>query len=221
MFYLLPSSKRQSKITLRLQNSNGHHIHFDDLSHVRVRLNECAQIDTTIQPVPVWRRFKNSFWSSLEFWVLPPSVQRRIEDRGIVLSPLYGFLKVNDLIPFYMLTWEDYCNSTKVWDVWKPILKEKSKELFKDKVVLNLLGREKELLDLSTARKTVEFKFFKKDRRVKDDSRHKAYVLRYIAEKDLDISDLHKINFYDYRVKEIEEEGKKISVVMGSEGKYI
>ena len=42
----------------------------------------------------------------------------------------------------------------------------------------------------------------------------------YIAEKELQLSELHRINFFDYKVEDIREKGKHIYVILRSEGRY-
>ncbi len=221
MYYLLPSSLKQSKLKLRFENEDEQSVSFDEFEPIRKTLIKCAFLDKSAHLLPVWRRFKGPFWDSLEFWVLPPVVQKRIEKHSLVLSPLYGFLSISNLIPLYKLKWESLCYEKKVKELWRPVLKEKSREIFRDKVIFNFLGNESRLLDFSTTRKTVEFEFYRKDKKVKSNARHKAYVLRYIAERDLDISQLDKINFYDYKVESILEEKNTIKVTMKSEGRYI
>ncbi len=221
MYYLLPSSGRQSKVRLKLQSSNSQGLHFPHFEYLRRELLQCAKVDTDLPPLPVWRRFKNAFWDSLEFWILPPPVQKRIEEHSMVLSPLYGLLGLSDLIPYYSLRWEDSCNGRSPKKIWKPILKQESKELFKGRVVFNFLGGEESLLDFSTAERVVEFEFYRKGLKVRGSSKHRAYVLRYIAERGTDLKELHRINFYDYVVRKMKEKGNRLRVIMEAEGRYI
>ncbi|MGC8853091.1 MAG: hypothetical protein ACP5P0_05755 [Hydrogenobacter sp.] len=53
--------------------------------------------------LPLFLRYKNKFWDSLEYWVLPPAVQARIKERSVVLSPLLGLASVESLAPAYSL----------------------------------------------------------------------------------------------------------------------
>ncbi len=221
MYYLLPSSVKQSKVRLKLQSPDGQSLHFPHLEPIRQKLLLCAEVKRGLPSLPVWRRFKSTFWDSLEFWVLPPAVQKRIEERSVVLSPLYGLLGISDLIPYYKLRWEDACNSKSPKEIWRPILKQESRELFKGSIVFNFLGAEKSLLGFSTAERLVEFEFYRKGRKVKDTSKHRAYALRYIAERDTDVRELHRINFYDYTVRKVEEKGNRLRVIMEAEGGYI
>ncbi len=221
MYYLLPSSLKQSKLKLKVESKNGQSLGFHEFQDTREKLLKCALVDKSLSLLPVWRRFKNPFWEALEFWVLPPLVQKRIENFSLVLSPLYGFLSISDLIPFYQLRWEDVCNGQRVKDIWKPILKEKSQQIFKDEILFDFLGKERQILDFSTAQKVIKFEFYKKDQKVNTNAKHRAYVLRYIVEKNIDISQLDKINFYDYKVESIEEKSNTLTVIMKSEGRYI
>jgi len=44
---------------------------------------------------------------------------------------------------------------------------------------------------------------------------------RQIVEKDLHLDELFKINFYDYKVEKVEKKGKRLKVLLRSEGRYI
>jgi Uncharacterized protein conserved in bacteria len=143
-------------------------------------------------------------------------------ESSVVLSPLFGLLRVDTPIPYAEHSWEDNCQGSKLKDWWKASLKQVSKELFKDQVVVPLVGRQEEgLLDLRTAHKVVRFFFYKKGQKVINPQPHRAYLLRYIAEKRLSLEELSKINFYDYRVKEIEEKGRLIRVIVEGQGAYV
>jgi cytoplasmic iron level regulating protein YaaA (DUF328/UPF0246 family) len=135
---------------------------------------------------------------------------------------LFGLLRVDTPIPYAEYSWEDHCQGSRLKDWWKEPLKQISKELLKDQVVVPLVGRREEgLLDLGTAHKVVRFFFYKKGQKVINPQPHRAYLLRYIAEKRLNLEEFSKINFYDYRVKDIEEKGKLIRVIVEGQGAYI
>jgi cytoplasmic iron level regulating protein YaaA (DUF328/UPF0246 family) len=89
-------------------------------------------------------------------------------------------------------------------------------------VVVPLVGSQEErLLDLGTAHKVVRFFFYKKGQKVINPQPHRAYLLRYIAEKRLSLEELLRLNFYDYKVKDIEEKGRLIRVIVEGQGAYI
>jgi len=172
--------------------------------------------------LPVWRRFKNSFWDSLEFWVLPPPVQSFIAQRSFVLSPLLGLVDINSPMPYAPISWQESCNGKKPKDLWKDSLKNLCKTIFDGETVLSFLGKEEEkLLDFRPSAQVIRFVFYKKGKKVINTQRHRAYVLRYIAEKGLNPEELHRINFYDYRVKEMVKKGKTLYVIFEGEGAYI
>ena len=149
-------------------------------------------------------------------------MQEFIVESLVVLSPLFGLLKVDTPIPYAEHSWENNCKGSKLKDWWKESLKQTSRELFKDQVVVPPVGRREEgLLDLRTVYKIVRFFFYKKGQKVINLQPHRAYLLRYIAEKRLSLEEFSKINFYDYRVKDIEEKGRLIRVMVEGQGAYI
>lgn len=218
MYYVLPSSKKQSKLKA------GQHVgtfegRFAHLHQKAERLMRC--FDVYGEPLPLWRRFKNRFWESLEYWVLPPAVQKRINDRSIVLSPLFGIASVESPIPEYHFGWEDTCEGVKVKDYWIKDIKNLTRKLFEGKKVVLFVGKETALLELSTAERVITFEYYRGEKKVRNPMRHKAFTLRYIAEMDLALEDFSKINFYDYSVNDVIQKGKKILFVLRSEGRYI
>jgi hypothetical protein len=105
--FILPWSKRQSKIKLREKYSVGLEVYpFERLNPKRIEVINCLGINMD-EPLPLWRRLKGRFWESLEFWVLPPPVQEFIVESTVVLSPLFGLLKVDTPIPYAEHSWED------------------------------------------------------------------------------------------------------------------
>jgi len=93
VFYLLPWSRKQSSMdivrrdlskTWKEREGN----RFEFLNPLRAKLIKEFGIKTS-PLAPVWRRYKNKFWEELSFWALPTRVQQEIEDRGLVLSPLF------------------------------------------------------------------------------------------------------------------------------------
>ncbi|MEJ5338797.1 MAG: hypothetical protein ACK42C_02100 [Aquificaceae bacterium] len=170
---------------------------------------------------PLYRRFGGPFWESLELWVLPPGVVKYIEENSWVLTPLYGLLKPSACVPFAPVSWNSLYKGWKLIDFWKGHFKNFSERLFGGKHVVPFFGKTyMSLFDFSFAESVLSFEFYRKDMRVKNPARHHAYVLRFMAEWKLTFSDLHRINFYDYRVEEVKKEGRNLLVVMRSEGRY-
>lgn len=216
--FLLPYSKSQSEIRLRdCKNGRFELLEIEPLARSVER--ELLKESSTFSPL--WRRYKNAFWESLEFWVLPPPVARFIEEHSLVPSPVYGLLKPSACLPYLTVSWEDTYKGRKLLSFWKEHLKPLSFKLFKGRYVFNFLSsREASLFDLSQAEGIVEFEYYRKERKVKNPMKHRAYTLRYIAEKGLSLEELDRINFYDYRVIEILQRERKIKVVMRSGGSY-
>ncbi|WP_448588322.1 peroxide stress protein YaaA [Thermocrinis sp.] len=222
MLFLLGSSKVQSRIKLRESFTGGIEVYpFQELTPKRAEL--INYFDVSMEELsPVWRRFKNSFWDSLEFWVLPPPVQSFIQEFSLVLSPLLGLIKVDSPIPYAPLSWEEKCKGVKLKDWWKGELKAYCQKLFQGQTVVSLLGkREEELLSFKSASQVVKFEFYKKGKKVMNPQRHRAYALRYIAEKRLSVEEFHRINFYDYRVKDVKKTKKTIYLILEGEGAYL
>ncbi|MEZ0360709.1 MAG: hypothetical protein ABWK04_02245 [Hydrogenobacter sp.] len=218
MYYVLPSSKRQSRLKAG-QYIGTFEERFAHLHQKAERLIRCFGVYG--EPLPLWRRFKNRFWDSLEYWVLPPAVQKRINDRSLVLSPLFGIASVESPIPEYHFGWEDICEGVKVKDYWIQDIKNLTRKLFEGKKVVLFVGKETALLELSTAERVITFEYYRGEKKVRNPMRHRAFTLRYIAEMDLALEDFSKINFYDYSVNDVIQKGKKILFVLRSEGRYI
>ncbi|WP_172838440.1 peroxide stress protein YaaA [Thermocrinis minervae] len=218
--YLLPSSKKQSrmvlgKYTLKDFFTEESINRFRELDDKRIELLKVISCQEEL--LPVWRRYAGPFWNSLEFWVLPPKVQNHLAENSVVISPVFGLLSLNDWIPYCQAQW-----SKELRSFWRETLKGISRELLKDKVVFSFLGKEElSLIDTSSCQKLITFEFYKRERRVYRDQPHKAYTLRYIAERQLGYEHLTVINFYDYKVESIREEGKRVRVVLKGQGAYI
>ncbi|MGB9874159.1 MAG: hypothetical protein ACPLRS_04230 [Hydrogenobacter sp.] len=215
---MLPSSKKQSKMKGSYQEFSDER--FAQLYPKAKELMRCFNVKEEF--LPLFLRYKNKFWDSLEYWVLPPPVQARIKDRSVVLSPLFGFASVESPMPEYVLDWKSICQGKTLKEYWKEDIKRLSRELFEGKTVFLFVGKQEEsLLDLSTASQIVAFEYYRAKQKVKNPLPHRAYTLRYIAERDLSLDELFKINFYDYRVEKVERKGKRLKVLLRSEGRYI
>ncbi|AAC06849.1 peroxide stress protein YaaA [Aquifex aeolicus] len=226
IFYLLPSEKKQSTMDLVKEDyfsiwENREKNRFPELNPYRKELIEYFKVET--KPLaPAWRRYNGKFWDSLEFWCLPPEVQQNIIDRGIIISPLFGMLGVNDPIPRYSVTFQDKYKGKKLTEFWKEVLKDISKKMFESSVIFDFLTTEqRETLTFPEDVTFVRFDYIRKGKKVVNPMPHRAYTLRYIVEKNVDLNSLEKINFYDYKVSKIEKEGNVIRVIMESEGRYI
>ncbi len=218
---LLPWSARQSKINLINGSFWEVGNRFRELDPLRRSLMKELGVDP--KPLsPAWRRYRGRFWEELCVWALPGEVRKEIEERGLVLSPLLGLVGAGDPVPPYSLDWGVRYNGHRLVYFWKRHLKELVQELFRGKVILDLAGRiERSVLNFPEDCVRVVFEYFRAGRRVINSLPHRAYTLRYIVEMGVGLDDLKRINFLDYRVKEIREEGNTIRVRMVGEGKYI
>ena len=226
IFYLLPSEKQQSSMDLVEEDyfsiwEDREKNRFVFLNPYRERLIRALRIQT--KPLlPAWRRYKGKFWDSLEFWCLPQRVQQDIIDKGIIISPLFGMLGVSDLIPKYSLDFSYHFEGKTLKAFWKEILKEHAEKLLEGALVFDFLTKDqREVVSFPENSKVVRFEYLRKGKRVVNPMPHRAYTLRYIAERSLGYEGLEKINFYDYKVKEIKEDGRFTLVIMEGEGKYL
>ncbi len=220
MLYVLPSSSVQSNIVGTLEVYD---VKFNSFIQLNQKRKETIEyFNLTCPCIPVWRRFKNKFWDHLQYWILPESVKEHIKVRSVVLSPAFGLLSVEDSIPRYSLTWSHLHKGIRLKEYWKEDIRKTTRELFENMNVLLFVGKgEIPLLDTSKAKRIVLFEYYRKDKKVKNSLTHRAYTLRYIAEKGIDMEGLHRINFYDYSVSSIVQKGKLIKVVLKSSGEYI
>ncbi|MGK0689459.1 MAG: peroxide stress protein YaaA [Aquificaceae bacterium] len=214
--FILPYSKKQHRINLRDCDSAYGLLEFEPFSRL---LEKAFSQDSFI--APLYRRFGGPFWKSLEMWVMPPKVMEYINENSYVLSPIYGLVKPKACMPYAPIGWKDVYEGKSLFDFWKPHIKNVSQRLLNGKVVFPFISKEYlSLFDLSNVEKVVSFEYYRKDKKVMNPAKHHAYTLRYIAEKELKLSELHRINFYDYKVEDIREKGKHIYVILRSEGRY-
>ncbi|MFN3813888.1 MAG: hypothetical protein ACK4SM_04620 [Aquificaceae bacterium] len=220
MLYVLPSSSVQSNIVGTLE---GHDAKFNNFIQLNQKRKEIlGYFNLTCPCISLWRRFKNRFWDHLQYWVLPKSVKEHIKVRSIVLSPAFGILSVEDTIPRYSLTWNHFYKGVRLKEYWKKDIREITKVFFESMNVLLFVGKsEMPLVDTSRAKNVVIFEYYRKDKKVKNPLPHRAYTLRYIAERGIDMDGLYRINFYNYSVYNIVQKDKLIRVVLKSPGEYI
>lgn len=219
--FLLPWSKLKSKADLVNLSFWETKRSFPEIDPLRKAVMEEFRVKEG-PLAPVWRRYKGRFWEELCVWALPGRVRKVIEERGLVLSPLFGILSAGDLIPNYDLTWEDRYKGENLSSFWRKHLRSLVGELLRGKVVVDLLGRrERGVIEIPEDCTVVRFKYYRAGRKVRNTQAHRAYTLRYMVEMNLGLGDLHRINFLDYEVKEVREQGRRVVVILGGEGEYI
>ncbi len=221
--FLLPHSKEQSNMDLVRENlfDVWNQNSFPQLNPIREALIRHFKIPT-YPLAPLFRRLKGRFWEELSFWALPKKVQDTLQERSLVLSPLFGIMRLRDLIPKYKVTWKDLYQEERLKSFWKRHLAELFRELLDGETLYDFSSSEdREAIALPESTRLVRFTYYRKGRRVINTLPHRAYTLRYIVEMGVGESTLEKINFLDYRVREVKEEGNLIEVVFESEGKYI
>ncbi len=219
VFYLLPWSRHQSSVSLAGEGWEGSR--FDVLNPLRKELIKNFGVRTS-SLAPAWRRYRGRFWDELSLWALPSKVQKHIEERGLVPSPLFGFLGAGDLVPRYDLHWKTKYEGRSLRDFWRDHLKSLFRSLFEGALLIDLLSYEdRKVFTFPESSLRVVFEYYRRDRRVINTLPHRAYTLRYMVEKGVGLEDLERINFLDYRVKEVREEGKVLKVVLQSEGRYV
>ncbi len=220
-FFLLPWSVRQSKINTLSRDLREVEFRFGELDPLRWSL--ISEFGVKTRPLaPVWRRYKGRFWEELCVWALPGRVVKEIEEKGLVLSPLFGLLGAGDLIPEYGVRWEWTFNGSDLFSFWRRHLEGVIGDLLRGSVVFDFAGsRERSLIKFPEDCIRVCFEYYRAGKRVRNSLPHRAYTLRYIVEMDVGLDDLERINFLDYRVKDISQDRNTIRVIMEGEGKYI
>ncbi len=223
--FLLPWSKIHSKMDLIREDlfeiwrkGAGR---FSELNPLREDLIRTFRIETS-PLAPVWRRYRGRFWEELSFWALPSRVQREIEERAIVPSPLFGLLGAGDPVPRYDLDWRTKFRGRTLLSFWRDRLEDLLSKILEGKIVFDLLSHtDRKVFTFPRGCRRVVFEYYRNDRKVINTLPHRAYTLRYIVEMGVGPEDLHRINFLDYRVERVLEEDTTVRVIMRSEGRYI
>ncbi|HIQ31518.1 MAG TPA: peroxide stress protein YaaA [Aquifex aeolicus] len=221
VFFLLPWSARHSDIHTSSESVGDAGLSFAHLNPIREKLMEKFGIkDGPL--APLWRRYRGAFWEELCFWALPPKVQREIEERSLVPSPLFGLLRAGDLVPKYPLRWETRYEGKSLRSFWRDRLGSLLSQTLVGVTVFDFLtSRDRKALPIPDSAERVVFEYYRKGKRVLSPLPHRAYTLRYILEMGVGKEDLERINFLDYRVEKVSREGNLIRVIMVSEGRYL
>lgn len=217
LVFILPYSKKQNRIT------------FKDCKESRFSLEEIEPFVRILEKrfsldgglAPLYRRFGGDFWESLELWVMPAKVMEYLKENSWVLSPIYGLLKPDACIPYAPIDWKEEYEGEKLFDFWKKHIKNLSKMLLKDKIVISFVPKKYlSLFSLSYAKEIVFFEYYMGEKKIKNPEKHLAYTLRYIVEKGLDLTEFYKIDFYDYQVFESLKRDNYLYLRFRSGGKY-
>jgi cytoplasmic iron level regulating protein YaaA (DUF328/UPF0246 family) len=220
-FFLLPWSSLRSGINTIERSFWEVGNRFSQLDPLRRTLME--EFGVKAGPLsPVWRRYRGKFWEELCLWALPAKVREEVEKKGLVLSPLFGVLSVGDAIPLYRVRWDQRFGGTTLLTFWRRHLEGLLLDLFSGTTVLDLSGSaERSLIRFPKNCIRVTFEYYRNGRKVRNSQPHRAFTLRYIVEMGVGLEDLHRINFLDYKVKEVVREGRSLRVVMQGEGRYL
>ncbi len=224
--YLLPSSTKQSSMDLVKEElfkvwDDESKNRFLFLNPEREELIRTFGVRTS-PLLPAWRRYRGSFWDNLHFWALPSTVQEKISKKGLIISSLFGLLAPSDLVPPYAVDFKTSFDGKKLGVFWKEKLQNLFGTLLVGKTVLDLLSENhRSVVSFPPNCTVIRFTYIRAGKRVVNPLPHRAYTLRYVAEKDINLNTLEKVNFLDYKVKSIEEKDSTISVIMTSEGQYI
>lgn len=82
-------------------------------------------------------------YRALDFENLPTGAQRRLLEHGVILSPLYGMLRPDDLIPEYYLSLDaELPGLGSVRTYWSQFVTRAVNDLFSDHFVWNLVPAE-------------------------------------------------------------------------------
>ncbi|MCS7083949.1 MAG: hypothetical protein NZL90_03050 [Aquificaceae bacterium] len=201
IIFLLPHSKKQSKIYLK-----------DCLG--KSPPPAIANVDRGQNLLPLWRLLKGPFWESLDLPALPPSVREFILNNSLVLSPVFGLISPKECVYYHPFGYKELKESLSSIKI---IAKNR---LNGAKIFLFCSSFEASLIKSVKASQIFEFRFRKAGNLLKDRRRYLAYCLRYIAEYCPDLSCLERINFLDYKVESIHSEGFKTTILLSSPGRY-
>ncbi len=222
--FLLPFSEIQSKASSEesvVQALKENRISFPELNPLREKIIDAFGVGRE-GVVKAWRRLKGKFWEELSVWALPGRVQKEIEERCLVPSPLLGLVWTGDPLPFSEVRWEDRLGTRMLKDIWREKIGNILRDIAKDEEIYDFLrSKDRGAVPLPRNVQRISFEYYRKGRRVINSLPHRAYTLRYILEMGVDSTDLERINFLDYKVKSVERSGEEVRVVMSSEGKYI
>ena len=222
-FYLLPWSNKKTKMDLikRDLREVWRDTRFPQLNPLRESV--IKELDVETYPLaPAYRRYKGKFWEELIFWALPSKVKEELERGSVVLSPLMGLLGISDSVPYYEVEWETQCCGRSLKEFWREHVKELTERLFDGATVWDFMStKERDILSLPENTRRVSFEYYRKGARVINTLPHRAYTLRYVVEMGVGTESLERINFLDYKVKEVREEERGLKVVLQGEGRYI
>ena len=224
--YLLPWSRKQTKMDIVKRDlsevwNEGEGNRFSQLNPLRESVLRHFGVKTA-PLAPAYRRYKSKFWEELSFWALPSKIQRHIEENALVFSPLLGVMGAGDLVPYYELEWKTPYEGGSLRRFWRRHLEELLSGLLEGEVVYDFLSSEdRKVVDFPPTTRRVVFEYYRRGKRVINTLPHRAYTFRYILEMRVSTEDLNRINFLDYKVKDVGEEEGVIKVVLHSEGKYI
>ena len=215
--FILPYSKKQNRISFKDCNEN--RFSLKEIEPFARILEKNYSLNGSL--APLYRRLGGDFWESLELWVMPAKVIEYVKENSWVLSPVYGLLKPDACIPYAPIDWKEVYEGKNLFDFWKIHLKNLSKILLKDKVVIPFVPKKYlSLFNLSYAKEIVFFEYHRGEKEIRNPEKHFAYTLRYIVEKGLDIEEFSKINFYDYQVFERLKKDNHLYIKLRSGGKY-
>ncbi len=158
------------------------------------------------------RKYKGNFWDNFHIWVMPKDIKQKLYERSIILSPIFGMLSTNDLVPSF----KEPCNEKLSY--------------YKDDILSYLKERQGFTLSLLSASKTsflnkelpvIYPEYYVKGQKLKNISKANAYLLRYIIEKNVDtLDDLPRINFLDFKFKDLINKKNVYHLVIEGEGNY-
>lgn len=84
-----------------------------------------------------------TMYRAMDFENLPTGAQRRLLEHGVILSPLYGMLRPDDLIPEYYLSLDaELAGFGSVREFWTPFVTRSLNDLLDGHFVWNLLPDE-------------------------------------------------------------------------------
>ncbi len=172
-------------------------------------------------------------YDTMDFQNLPTGAQRRLLEQGVIISPMYGLLRPDDLVPDHSLKIEAKLPLLgKVIDFWKVMVSEVLNELLNERFVWNFLPHSHRKMWDSDENYSniVNVEFYSDyggERRLVDGARAiRGFMTHYIVEESASTKEMMLQTKYpegfrvDREATKWEEDDKVAKLVMVTRKKY-
>ena len=176
---------------------------------------------------------RGALYETLDFQNLPTGAQRRLLEQAIIISPMYGLLRPDDLVPDHNLKIEAKLPDLgKVIDFWKDMVSDALNDLLRDRFVWNLLPHPYRKIWKSDEEyhTLVNVEFYSdyggERRRVDFASAVRGHMIHYIVEESANSKEMMLQTKYpdgfrvDREATKWEEDQKVVKLIMCTRKKY-